>query len=208
MTQLFISTVTKEYPVTLEDIRKRNPNVSFPQIVTRKDVEEFGYSPVRPSPKPAHDIVYFDARDGVPEYDEEAGDWVQTWELVQVDNDEAATRLERIRERLLVANNQRFEAASVALLEGYPPSEVNTWNIQRQEALAWEVDNTVSTPWLDSVASARGIGREDLLSRTLQKVKLFSIASAALVGRRQSIEDRLLSAKKPEDLHAVSITYE
>ncbi|MNQ55092.1 hypothetical protein D3C85_691750 [compost metagenome] len=103
-------------------------------------------------------------------------------------------------------NNGAYEAAIASMTAGYPPSEIATWEVQRQEAAAWDADSQAPTPWVDAAAAARGIDRAEYLSRTLAKASAFAMASAFLTGRRQAIND-LINITSPADLPALEIDY-
>ena len=105
-------------------------------------------------------------------------------------------------------NNSAFEQAMASMTTGYPASEVQSWERQRAEALAWEVDSSVATPWIDIASSARGISREEYLERTVNKVHQFANISAYLIGRRQAIDDLIKQATTIEQLESISISYE
>lgn len=118
----------------------------------------------------------------------------------------AEQRLTERRASRVTENNQAYEAAIAALTSAYPPSEVATWEIQRQEAAAWAADNEAPTPWIDGAAAARGIDRVEYLQRTLGKAQAFAQASAFLTGRRQAIDD-LIKVTTAEQLHTIVIDY-
>lgn len=104
-------------------------------------------------------------------------------------------------------NNTAFESAMQGLTADYPPSEINSWERQRAEALAWNADPQAPTPWIDVAAQTRGVERDVYLARTLAKVNLFASASAFLVGRRQAIDDAIRAATTSAELEAIVIDY-
>ncbi|WP_425056702.1 hypothetical protein [Pseudomonas abyssi] len=108
---------------------------------------------------------------------------------------------------LVTQNNAAFEQAMAGLTADYPPSEINSWERQRAEALAWDADQQAATPWIDIAAHTRGIDRGEYLARTLAKVHLFAQASAFLVGRRQALDDAIRQAETVADLQAIVIDY-
>ena len=104
-------------------------------------------------------------------------------------------------------NNAAYESAIAQMTAGYPPAEIQTWERQRAEAIAWEADQGASTPWIDLAASARGLDRGEFLARTLAKVNAFAQASAWLTGRRQGIDDAIRAASTLAALSAIAIDY-
>lgn len=124
-----------------------------------------------------------------------------------IDENEAGDALADARAWRTAENDRAFERAMQALCQGYPPSEIQSWERQRDEALAWEADSEAPTPWIDIAAQARGLDRGEFLARTLAKVHQFSATSAFLVGRRQAIADAIYAAEKVEDLDALALDY-
>lgn len=100
----------------------------------------------------------------------------------------------------LELNNAAYEAAIASLTAGYPPSEIATWERQRAEVMAWHLDDTSPTPWIDIAAQARGIPRADYLARTYAKTVLFAQASAYLTGLRQRYETEIKAAADPSSV--------
>ncbi|GEM_PF-1412035 len=120
---------------------------------------------------------------------------------------EMASRLTQAKVAAIAANNAAYEAAIALMTADYPSSEIATWERQRAEALAWEADPAAPTPWIDLAASARGLDRDQYLSRTLAKVQAFARASAWLTGLRQGADDAIRAADSVAAVHAVAIDY-
>lgn len=99
----------------------------------------------------------------------------------------------------ITANNDAYNAATVALTVDYPQLEKDTWPTQDKESRAWVADpDGAVTPWIDRAASERGITREEYLRRTLAKAEQFKVLSAFLTGRRQRYEDQIKNGGDPE----------
>ena len=111
------------------------------------------------------------------------------------------------RAALVATNNAQYDAAISLMTSDYPAAEISTWERQRAEVIAWSADSTAPTPWIDIAASARGLDREEYLSRTLSKVNAFAMASAYLTGRRQGIDDQIRAATTADQLAAIVIDY-
>ena len=92
--------------------------------------------------------------------------------------------------------------------QNIPMIEIQTWPVQMAEAQAWEYDNSAKTPILDTIAKTRGVGRSDLIHKTLVKSKAYNNMLAFVVGSRQALEDKILSVKTKEELSTVRITIE
>jgi hypothetical protein len=104
-----------------------------------------------------------------------------------------------------LASNADTLVGSLTNQDITPQFEIQTWTMQTQEALAWEADNTVATPMLDAIATARGVPSEVLKQKTLEKVKAYQLTLATIVGKRQAIEDQILVASTPEEVLAISV---
>ena len=59
----------------------------------------------------------------------------------------------------------------------------------------------------DAIALYRGIDKEILVDRIIEKAKLFAQISGATFGRRQGLEDRLQKAKTVDDVKAITVDY-
>ncbi len=122
-------------------------------------------------------------------------------------NEAKASELQARKTLLTQRNNAAYENAISQMTHEYPPSEIQTWERQREEAVAWGVDPLSATPWIDSAAAARGVPREIYLSRTLAKITAFAMASAWHTGRRQGIEDQIRAADSFLSIGSVAIDY-
>lgn len=84
-----------------------------------------------------------------------------------------------------------YQTAVNAMTAGYPEDEVKSWSKQETEARAWVADNTVSTPWLDGAALARGITKSELVSKVIEKASLFAPLHGQFTGKRQKLRDEI-----------------
>jgi len=108
---------------------------------------------------------------------------------------------------LINSNNRAYDNAISKLTADYPEAEIQTWERQRAEVVAWADDSEALTPWIDIAAAARGLDRNEYLTRTLAKVNAFAKASAFLTGRRQGIDDQIKAATTGDELNAIVINY-
>lgn len=111
--------------------------------------------------------------------------------------------LEDIRKNQIKEINRVYEEKASMVKIDVPESEVNTWYIQEAEAMEWCKDDSVETPFVDSLAEARKIDREDLLKRIENKVTNFKLYMGALTGSRQYYEDQINEASTIEEIEAV-----
>lgn len=68
--------VIENYPYTIGNLRKDNPQVSFPAIIPDSLLAEYGVYPVKPSKKPSYNVAKI-IKEGVPERID--GVWTQVW---------------------------------------------------------------------------------------------------------------------------------
>jgi len=113
--------------------------------------------------------------------------------------------LEKKKIDVLIDIKNKFNNKMKELAAKYPETERDTWPIQQAEWSEWVKDpDNAKTPFVDSLAAARGIDRETLLERI--GVKVTEIA--ALLGKKQAFEDQVAQAETLEDLEAISISFE
>lgn len=163
-----------------------------------------GYETVLPTQPPLTGRLE-KAVPGTPELID--GMWYETWVLEPLTDAEVAQVIEAERVNAgnplaaaIALNNAAYESAIESLTAGYPPSEIATWERQRAEVMAWHLDDTSPTPWIDIAAQARGIPRADYLARTYAKAAQFAQASAYLTGLRQRYETEIKAAVDPSSV--------
>ena len=95
----------------------------------------------------------------------------------------------QIKAQAIANINAGYTAAINSLLEGYPSYLVDTFFKQEKEADAWLLDQTTATPFIDSMASERGITKADAVERIKQRAATFSEATGLLTGKQQRLVD-------------------
>lgn len=111
--------------------------------------------------------------------------------------------LEEAKEFQQLQINASFQAASNALISGYPEGERLTWPTQQSEALAWQKDTNSPTPYLDSLAASRGITQEEMRTKTLDQTLAFLNASSDAVGLRQKLRDQISACTTIEEIELI-----
>lgn len=99
--------------------------------------------------------------------------------------------------------NQAFESAMEAITAQYPEIEKLSWDKQEREARAYLADNTVATPLLDSIATARGVDKTELAQKIVKKADTYSLIAGSAIGKRQALEDKINSATSIDELEAI-----
>lgn len=139
---------------------------------------------------------------------EEVARWTgQGWIVLPEAPSVPGPSLDALKAGLTAQCNAGYEEAIGLLTADYPPSEISTWDVQRQEAGAWAADPDAATPWITAAAAARGLDRQVFLERTYSKALAFAQVSAFLTGRRQAIEDAIHAAADASVLAAIDIDY-
>lgn len=79
--------------------------------------------------------------------------------------------------------------------------EIETWSTQNAEWTKWNIDNATPTPFVDSIATARGISRDALLDKIGNKV----LRIATLLGTQQAFEDQIKACTTQAELDAIEV---
>ena len=101
--------------------------------------------------------------------------------------------LEDKRAAVLSRINASCETAMAQLRASYPDSEVLSWSQQAKEADALLADSGAATPLLSAIASERGMNVADLAEKVRANTVAYSCASGQIIGKRQALEDALMS---------------
>lgn len=127
------------------------------------------------------------ARDEPDDFDLEPGRWrLESDQWVAVPPDVANLKSDKLREI-----NADFEASITATKNGYPLSEMLTWDKQEREARAYLADSTARTPFIDALCAERLIPKDSLVTRIMVKVEAAEAAVGTNTGKRQRLEDQL-----------------
>lgn len=92
---LYIAVNTLEYPLWVDQIRRRHPTVSFPKEIPNEVLATFGYAPVIPSIRPEGDVV----TETAPFFNGEQ--YVQMWETREFTQVELDQQINTSRNELL-----------------------------------------------------------------------------------------------------------
>ena len=109
--------------------------------------------------------------------------------------------LNSAKQPYLKQNRDAYQMGADKLKAGYSSFELDLFDIQQSEWKTWYLDNTSSTPFVDSLATARGIDRLVLLGKIGTKVLEFSI----ILGQQHAKEDAIKAATSIEELEQFKI---
>lgn len=96
------------YPVTQTDLRRQNPDVSFPAAGLSADLmASFGYVVVRYAPQPSFDVATQRVVEGTPV--QEGDIWNQTWQVVPLTPEEIEANLQALQAGIVWQTQQRLD---------------------------------------------------------------------------------------------------
>ena len=105
-----------KYPYTNDELRVDNPNVSFPEVIDYSTLSHFNVYPVQQTPLPEHNASTHRCVEGIPE--ELDGDWVQTWAIVALTEDQIAAEAQLRRNVAKSARTAAIENITVTTSAG------------------------------------------------------------------------------------------
>ncbi|EIT8306528.1 hypothetical protein L3L50_001779 [Campylobacter coli] len=108
----------------------------------------------------------------------------------------------------LIEINKDYESAILKVQKDYiPQSEMLSFETQEKESLAYKNSKYKDTrlcPFMQAIATARGIDLRTLCDKALEKSTLYRQASGALIGKRQCLRDRIELVQSLEDLNLIT----
>ena len=111
----------------------------------------------------------------------------------------------------LIEINKDYESAILKVQKDFiPQSEMLSFEIQERESLAYKnskYKDTKLCPFMQAIATARGIDLRTLCDKALEKATLYRQASGALIGKRQCLRDRIELVQSLEDLNLITWEY-
>lgn len=127
--------IIEKYPYSIGDLRRDNPQTSFPANPSKELLAEWGVLPVKPVDQPQYDLLTQTLTETAPQQID--GEWVQVWEVL-------GAAPEQVAERKATQNN---EAAQ------------NRMQAYRDEAdplfFKWQRGEATKQVWLDKVAEIK-----------------------------------------------------
>lgn len=111
--------------------------------------------------------------------------------------------INELRAAKIQSINDTYEQQARLVRVDVPENEVLTWDIQKLEAEAWQINPEVTTPFINALAEARQIDRAILLEKVLEKVTAYRNYIGGLTGTRQRLEDLVNAATTKEELEAI-----
>ncbi len=101
----------------------------------------------------------------------------------------AATDLAAQKNQTVIVDAYNEQIAKI--VGNIPQSEIDTWPTQKEEALAYVVDNNADVPFIQNLATERSMALSELVPRILQKAAMYRDASSKALGQKHAAEDAL-----------------
>jgi len=202
---------------TQGEIRQAHPNTSYPKIWTVSTCNDLEIDPVLITPKPvASSDLKIVIRDGVVQ--DQLSNWVEAWTEVDRFQDipdgltkaeqETAFRsdeFEKAKKAKIQAINDLFKVETATIKSGVMQEEVDTFNTQEREALAYQIDSSTIVPLLTELANIRGITVSELALRVIAHAAAYKNAMGQVMGKKHSFEDEIKLATTIEDLYTIEV---
>ncbi len=123
--------VVEKYPYSIGDLRKDNPQTSFPNDISETLLEEWGVFPVfkTPAPEASHDK---NVSEGTPE--NRNNQWFQTWVVSNATAQEIANRVAQKADEVREERNKLIKQSDWTMLVDAPFSDTKKaeWVAYRQ----------------------------------------------------------------------------
>lgn len=119
---------------------------------------------------------------------------------VNVDNNYFKPSLDKLKAEKIKSLRDAFDGRITAIKSDNAAYEPETWTTQNTEWTSYIQNPLNPTPYVDALASARGITREELMVKIGNKV----VGIATLQGTQHGIEDQIKAATTEEELNNIS----
>lgn len=107
MHALVINQQVEKYPYSFSELRRDNPQVSFPKNPTDELLASFNVIRVQPTEHPAYDPMMQRIEGTQPVFSD--GQWVQAWNVVPLTADEIAQQQRALQESIVAQTQQRLD---------------------------------------------------------------------------------------------------
>lgn len=122
-----INGVPQKY--SIEQLRKDNPQVSFPRLITNEVLAEFEVYTMQESLSPYYDFAKEKVEEGSPLQQDNV--WVQSWNIIPLNLEEVEERLIGQSESIRIKRNQLLNECDWTQVLDAPVDQV-IWAIYRQ----------------------------------------------------------------------------
>ena len=133
------------FPYTISDLKRDNPNVSFPRNPSDSTLANWNVFRVVDRPQPSFDGATQDCNQIDPTF--ENGEWVTTWQVTNVDADEIARRSANESHIVRLERNELLTDCDWTQLSDSPldTDTKATWVTYRQQLR--DIPDQTGFPW-------------------------------------------------------------
>ena len=118
------------------------------------------------------------------------------------------TAFETAKAQKLVEINTKCDEILKCAVATYPETEQQTFYKQDAESVAYlENPEEADTPFLTTLAAARGIDLDTMVAKVRAKTEAFAQLSAFICGQRQAMEDALDKCETIDDVNNIVVSY-
>lgn len=97
----------EKYPYSIGQLRRDNPQTSFPRNPSDALLATFNVFPVRPTEHPAYDPLTQRVEEGTPVL--QAGEWVQVWNVTPLSAEEIAAQQLALQDQIVAQTQERLD---------------------------------------------------------------------------------------------------
>ena len=183
MYALITNQKVEKFPYSIGQLRKDNPQTSFPAKPSKELLESYGVFEVKNGVKPDYNELTQRLSVWKPMLNA-SSEWVAGYEVIDLPEDEA-------KANQVAAITKEFESTVAQLKSGYSESEIQSWDLQIKEAEMFLADAQSITPLLNSLSSARGMGKQELSNRILANANAYAVIFGEALGKKQKAINNL-----------------
>jgi hypothetical protein len=134
--------IAEIFPYSIGNLRRDNPNVSFPRNPSDALLADWNVFPVAEQSPPEYNPANQNLNQATPTLVD--GQWLQTWQVTDASAEEIAERLEQKEVEVRRQRNGLLSACDWTQLSD-SPADHGTWAVYRQELR--EVPDQGGFPW-------------------------------------------------------------
>ena len=121
--------VVDKFPFSIGDLRKENPNTSFPRVMSAETLAQYNVFPVTEQDRPETDRFAYAVKRHLPTLVN--GVWVVSWDVIQKSQEALAEENEQQATTVRDARNMRLTATDWTQVADAPVNKA-AWMIYRQ----------------------------------------------------------------------------
>lgn len=107
MYALIINQRVEKHPYSISELRKDNPQVSFPKNLTDDLLKSFNVIKIQPTDCPTYDIMSHRIEQGQPVFSNDQ--WIQSWNVVSLTDEEIAQQQKSMQELIVAYTQQHLD---------------------------------------------------------------------------------------------------